>query len=815
MLSATLRQLDGQPLSDEAALQLAELEPAESEPLLAAASALRDQYYGRRVTFSPKVFLPLTNLCRNHCDYCSFRRSPGQPGEWTMRPDEVEATMAQARGQGCVEALFCLGDKPEGAFSAYRRTLQSFGLSSTVEYLHQAGQVALRHGLLPHTNAGVLSVEDMTLLKSVNVSLGLMLENISPRLCEPGQPHHRAPDKRPARRVRMIEEAGQLQIPFTTGILIGIGETRRERIESLLAIRRLHRQYGHIQEVIVQNFRAKPEIPMHGAPEPADFDVAQTVALARLILDPEVSVQAPPNLNPQSTALLLGAGLNDFGGISPVTPDYINPGHPWPHLDAHRQACARLGFTLAPRLPIYDRYLDRPGFLADELRAPVHAAQERLRATESPPPASRTALPELAAAQPAVRQVLERCLAGQDLSVEDALPLCRVEGADLQALCFTADALRREQAGELVTYVVNRNINFTNVCVKACRFCAFSRTQRSEEGYFLDEDEVVRRAVEAHSLGATEVCIQAGLAPGIDGELYIRLCRRIKQAVPGLHLHAFSPEEIKYGAGLARLSFAEYLQALKEAGLGSLPGTSAEVLDDAVRARIAPGRITTAEWIEVIQSAHRVGLPTTSTLMFGHIETDEQRLRHLDTLRRIQRETGGFTEFVPLSFVHEEAPMTVRGLIPELRPGPSPDDVTRLYAIARLMLGRSFRNIQVSWVKQGLAHAQALLSCGVNDLGGTLINESISTAAGAHHGQFVSPAGLRATVRAAGRIPAERNTAYRILREFRDESEAPEPLDQIENPDATFGSYSALTQDSRFRFVQLRPRKSPRSESSA
>jgi FO synthase subunit 2 len=430
-----------------------------------------------------------------------------------------------------------------------------------------------------------------------------------------------------------------------------------------------------------------------------------------------------------------------------------------------------------------------------------------MSAQESFPTPSTPLAPALAAATPEVRALLERCLHGHELGWQEALPLCHVQGAELAALCATADALRAQQAGNVVTYVVNRNINFTNVCVKACRFCAFSRTQRSEEGYFLDIDEVVRRAVEAHQLGATEVCIQAGLLPGMDGQHYLKLCRAIKAAVPELHLHAFSPEEIKYGAGLCKLSFREYLQGLKEAGLGSLPGTSAEVLDDAVRHRIAPGRITTAEWIEVIRAAHGVGLPTTSTLMFGHIETDAQRLRHLDTLRAIQHETGGFTEFVPLSFVHQEAPMHVRHLIPELRPGPSVDDVTRLYAIARLMLGASFRNIQVSWVKQGLAHAQALLSCGVNDFGGTLINESISTSAGATHGQFVSPRQLRATIRAAGRVPAQRNTAYRILRDYAEEPAQEDALDQIRDADAAFGSYAALTRDNRFRFRLHRPPK--------
>ena len=372
------------PLADDDALALADLPVTELGGLLAAAAARRDRCWGRRVTFSPKVFLPLTNLCRNRCDYCSFRRSPGQAGEWTMTPAEVLASLTGARAQGCVEALFCLGDKPEGAFSAYRRTLAGFGHSSTVEYLHRAGLDALELGLLPHTNAGVLESDEMARLKEVNVSLGLMLENVSPRLCAPGMPHHRAPDKRPERRLAMLEEAGALRIPFTTGILLGIGETRRERVESLLAIRASHRRHGHIQEVIVQNFRARPDIPMATAPEPEDLEVAHSVALARLILDDEVGVQAPPNLNPGATALLLSAGLNDWGGISPVTPDYINPRHPWPHLDALAAECARLGYTLRPRLPVYDRYLAADGFLNPALLAPTLAARVRLEATAFP-----------------------------------------------------------------------------------------------------------------------------------------------------------------------------------------------------------------------------------------------------------------------------------------------------------------------------------------------------------------------------------------------------------------------------------------------
>jgi FO synthase len=368
----------GGTLTDDEALALADLPVSELAPVLEAARAVRDRHWGRTVTYSPKVFLPLTNLCRNHCDYCSFRRSPGEPGAWTMSPAEVKDWLQRGRELGCAEALFCLGDTPETAFSAYRRTLDDLGHDSTVEYLHWAGLLALELGLLPHTNAGILSAPDMTRLKEVNVSLGLMLENISPRLCLPGMPHYRAPDKRPARRVNMLAEAGRLRIPFTTGILIGIGETRRERVESLLAISRLHHEHGHIQEVIVQNFRAQPEIPMHGAPEPEDPEVAHAVALARLILDGEVSVQAPPNLNPEATRLLLSAGINDFGGISPVTPDYINPGHPWPHVERLGEACASAGYALEPRLCIYDRFVDRPGFLAQKLASPTHRARARL-----------------------------------------------------------------------------------------------------------------------------------------------------------------------------------------------------------------------------------------------------------------------------------------------------------------------------------------------------------------------------------------------------------------------------------------------------
>lgn len=410
------------------------------------------------------------------------------------------------------------------------------------------------------------------------------------------------------------------------------------------------------------------------------------------------------------------------------------------------------------------------------------------------------------AASPTVRAILERCLEDRDLDVDDAVILCRATGPDLDALRLAADALRRRQVGDTVAYVINRNVNFTNACVKACHFCAFSRPKKSDEAYFLDAEEIVRRAVEARDLGATEVCIQAGLAPGMDGRLYIDLTRAIKRAAPELHIHAFSPEEVKYGAKLTRMSFAEYIGELIEAGLGSIPGTSAEVLDDEVRARLAPGRITTAEWIEVIRAAHAAGLPTTSTLMFGTVETDRQRMQHLALLRDIQKDTRGFTEFVPLSFVADEAPLTVRQLIPGLSRGPSDDDVARLYAIARLMLGRYIPNLQVSWVKQGIERVTELLAWGANDLGGTLMNESISTSAGADHGQFQSPARLRRAAREAGRIPVQRDTRYRLLKTFSrdpDEDTEQDPLDRVTDAESTFGTYVQLTRSSSFRF---RPR---------
>lgn len=717
-----------------------------------------------------------------------------------MTPGEVEDYLGEARTQGCIEALLCLGDTPETGFQEYRALLRSWGHERTVDYLAWIGERALAVGLLPHTNAGIVARDDMARLKRVNVSLGLMLETVSERLCAPGMPHHKAPDKRPERRLQMTREAGELRIPFTSGLLMGIGETEQERLDTVFAIRTLHREHGHIQEVIVQNFRAGAQTPMRQAPEPRLEDLQRTIALARLILDDEISVQAPPNLSPAEARALIRAGINDFGGISPVTPDFINPAHPWPHVDTLAESCAKEGFHLAPRLPIYDAYVERDGFLDRGLTPHVAQCTQRLAGSGMRSPASR-ARPS-AVGQRAISAILDRCLEEKPLSWQDGVVLSEAKGHDLHALCQVADQMRARQAGEQVSYVVNRNINFTNVCIKNCKFCAFARGVRSEQGYFLPTEEVIRRVLQAERFGATEVCLQAGLSPNIDAGTYINLCRAVKQAAPKLHIHAFSPEEVKFGAALAQLSVREYLIALKEAGLGSLPGTSAEILDDRLRKQIAPTRITTKEWMTVISTAHELGIPTTSTMMFGHVESAEDRMRHMDLLRSMQHETGGFTEFVPLSFVHEDSPLFVQSNVPGVRPGPSGNDVIRLYAIARLMLGPSMKNIQASWVKEGLRQAQWLLSCGVNDLGGTLMNESISTSAGAKHGQLMTPATLRAAIRDAGRVPVERNTCYGVVRKFKLEpgDDPVEPLDSVESADAVFGSYATLTHDARFRY---------------
>ncbi|HSR70711.1 MAG TPA: 5-amino-6-(D-ribitylamino)uracil--L-tyrosine 4-hydroxyphenyl transferase CofH [Acidobacteriota bacterium] len=773
------------------------------------AGDVRDRAKGRVISFSPKVFIPLTRLCRDACGYCVYRRNPDAKPPF-MELEEVLDLAGRGERMGCREALFVLGERPEDAYPEADRWLRRRGYASSIEYLESACKAVLNEtALLPHSNAGTLGEEEMRRLATVNVSLGLMLESTSRRLMEPGGAHEKAPSKNPSLRLAQLEQAGRLGIPFTTGILIGIGETFRERLEALQAIARLDRQYGHIQETIVQNFRRKAGTPMASASEPGQDEMLRTLAQARLILGAEANLQAPPNLARGGYLEYLEAGINDYGGLSPLTFDWVNPEAPWPHLRQLAKEVEERGYLLRPRLAAYPEYLKAEWLPDDMLRAARREVDAQGYCLHSPlseaarPRKASASLPKVhGQARDEVRRCLEQALAGGDLEDSQAALLLQASGPDHEALLAAADHLREEQCGRDVSYVVNRNINFTNVCVKGCRFCAFSRGFRSRQGYWLPTSEIVRRAREAAEFGCTEICVQAGLPPDMEGDFYVRLCEALKTALPEMHIHAFSPEEVLYGSQRSGRSVRDYLTDLKAAGVGSLPGTSAEILVQQVRDRLAPGRISVEQWAEIITCAHELGIPTTSTIMYGHIETPLQSARHLLLLRDIQRRTGGFSEFVPLSFVSREAPMVRRGLIPESRLGATRREVFNMHAVARLVLGADIANIQASWVKEGFSQARDLLAAGANDLGGTLINESISTSAGAEHGQLATPARLRRLIRKAGRLPVQRDTLYRKLQRFSDPAQDPqEPLDRLTAESSQrFGSYQTLIQDSRFPF---------------
>jgi FO synthase len=601
-----------------------------------------------------------------------------------------------------------------------------------------------------------------------------MLETASARLSERGGPHFGSPDKDPAVRLANIETAGQLRIPFTTGILIGIGETRSERLDSLFALRALHERHGHLQEVIVQNFRAKPETRMSGADEPDIDELLWSAASARIIFGPQMNIQVPPNLSYQRFPELLSAGINDWGGISPVTPDHVNPEAPWPHLDRLEAATRKAGHLLVERLAIYPRYARDPARWVDATLRPSVLAQidtaglvrgERwsVGTTEALPQPN---LPQPNLAQPSASgsldAILNQARRGSRLDPRDITTLFAARGSAVDEICRAADELRAQTAGDTVSYVVNRNINYTNVCHYACRFCAFSKGRGHENlrgaPYDLSLDEVARRTAEAWQRGATEVCMQGGIHPSYTGQTYLDLLRTVKQAVPQIHVHAFSPLEVVHGASTLGLSVATFLGMLKSAGLGSLPGTAAEILDDGVREHLCPDKLKTQEWLDVIETAHRLGLRTTATIMFGHIETAQSWATHLLHIRDLQERTGGFTEFVPLPFVHMEAPLSLKGLS---RKGPTWRETLLMHAVARLVLHPLVTNIQASWVKLGIAGVARVLDAGVNDLGGTLMNESISRAAGTVHGQELAPADMEALIRSISRTPLQRTTLYR------------------------------------------------------
>jgi len=711
------------------------------------------------VTYSPKVFIPLTKLCRDVCHYCTFAQPPRRGERAYMSGDEVLSVARAGAEAGCHEALFTLGDKPELRYRAAREELAELGCETTLEYLARMCELVLAEtGLLPHVNPGVLTRADLELLRPVSASMGLMLETTSERLSAKGGPHYGSPDKLPARRLETIQLAGELEIPFTTGILIGIGETREERLEALAAIRDLHARYGHIQEVIIQNFRAKPGTKMASAPEPSLEEHVWTIGAAREVLGPQMKVQAPPNLAYDDFPKLLDAGIDDWGGVSPVTIDHVNPEAPWPDIVRLRAATEAAGSELAARLPIY------PEYVADlERWADPRVAQEIRKHADADGLArdDRWAAGSTAAIPPLPSRAAPLALDGRELDEDEITRLFEARGRDLAAVVAAADGLRREVSGDVVTYVVTRNINYTNVCYFRCGFCAFSKGKLAANlrgaPYVVPLEEIVRRCHEAWDRGAVEVCLQGGIHPSFTGEYYLDVLRAIKRELPDLHVHAFSALEVWQGAATLGLPLGDYLSLLKADGLASLPGTAAEILDDEVRRIICPDKVTTDQWLEVHDAAHRAGLRSTTTVMFGSVERPQSWARHLVHLREQQRRSGGFTEFVPLPFVHMEAPIYLKGLA---RPGPTFREALLMHAVARLALHPHITNIQASWVKLGIDGAQAVLRAGANDLGGTLMNESISRAAGASHGQEMPPERMEKAIRALGREPRQRTTLY-------------------------------------------------------
>ena len=737
--------------------------------LMAAAASRRDATYGRLISYSRKVFIPLTKLCRDVCHYCTFAEHPRPGHPVYLSGDEVLAIARAGQAAGCTEALFTLGDKPELRHRAAREALAALGHETTIQYLREMCALVLKETtLLPHVNPGVMTREEIASLREVSASQGVMLESTSERLCQPGGVHFGSPDKKPAIRLETLRLAGELAVPFTTGILIGIGETVDERLDALFAIRDLHAAFGHIQEVIVQNFRAKEDTKLAGADEPGLDDLLWTIAAARLILPADVHVQAPPNLSPGVYQQLIGAGIDDWGGVSPVTPDHVNPEAPWPDLEALADRTAEMDKILVARLPVYPAYAANVARWAHPkiaARILQHADSEGWARDDDWAPgltfAPKPRVVRLGRVDPAVEKSIAKAMQGKRLNEAEIVRLFAARDADYERVITAADELRQAVSGDVVHYVVNRNINYTNICYYKCKFCAFSKGKTHEAlrgtPYDLEWSEIVRRSEEAWDRGATEVCLQGGIHPDYTGETYIGICKAIKAAVPDMHIHAFSPLEVTQGAATLGLSLVEFLARLKDAGLGTLPGTAAEILDDEIRAIICPDKINTQQWVDVARAAHSLGLRTTSTIMYGHVESPLNWARHLLVLRDLQAETGGFTEFVPLPFVHMEAPMYLRGMA---RKGPTTREAVLMHSIARLALHPLITNIQTSWVKMGPLGAALCLNAGANDMGGTLMNESISRAAGTEHGQEFPPEAMEGLIHGIGRQPVQRSTAY-------------------------------------------------------
>ncbi len=745
----------------------------ELDSLLRIATQLRDQQHGKVISFSKKVFIPLTKLCRDVCHYCTFSRESINNQSCFMRPDEVLKLVQEGEKLGCKEALFTLGDKPEMRYQKCRKELQELGHESTIAYLAEISKMVLEStSLLPHINAGVMSVPELAKLKEVSVSQGLMLESISNRLLKKGAAHYGSPDKIPEVRLEMIKQAGELNIPFTSGILIGIGENRIERVEALLALRELQEKYGHIQEIIIQNFKAKPGTPMQYHPEPELEEVLWTVAIARILFGPEMNIQTPPNLNAEHLEKILDAGINDWGGISPLTPDHVNPEAPWPELENLSEMMTSLGKCLTERLAIYPAYVINHEPWVDpkvlpKLRELVDQqgfarADNWFAGEDNLPNIQQKFSSEITKDQNTpIAQILDKITSGFETDESEVVQLVNVRGEDFFQVCQAADDLRKKVCGETITYVVNRNINYTNVCYFRCGFCAFSKGKMSEnlrgKPYNLNLTEIVQSSKEAWDRGATEVCLQGGIHPSYTGKTYLDICEAIKNELPDIHIHAFSPLEVSQGAKTLDLKVSDFLFELKKAGLGTLPGTAAEILDDEVRRLICPDKLTTDEWLEVMGLAHEAGFQTTATIMFGHVEEPKHIARHLLRIKKLQVRTGGFTEFVPLPFVHMESPIYLKG---KARKGPTFREALLIHAVARLVLHPHIQNIQTSWVKMGPEGVKHCLNAGVNDLGGTLMNESITRAAGTVHGQEMLPEWMENIIVEAGRLPEQRDTLY-------------------------------------------------------
>ncbi len=853
MRRALARARDAKPLDAGEATILLQARGAELRQLLGYAARARDaglDAAGRPgvITYSKKVFIPLSRLCRDRCGYCTFATVPGRLDGPFLSPGEVLDIAARGAAMGCKEALFTLGDRPEARWRQAREWLDAHGYDDTLSYVRaMAIRVLEETGLLPHLNPGVLSWQDFQRLKPVAPSMGMMLETTAVRLFETrGAAHFGSPDKDPKVRVRVLEDAGRSNVPFTTGILIGIGETFAERAESVFAIRKVAREYNGIQEVIVQNFRAKPDTKMRDTPDAELEDLAATIAVARLVLGPKARIQAPPNLVGEQYRLILDAGIDDWGGVSPLTPDHVNPERPWPQIDELARHTADGGFTLRERLTIYPPYIREPWLdprlarhvaaladprtgLANEGALPrgmswqepdggwgtasgrtdlyvtidstgrTHdrrddfaevygnwdSLSERALAalaahTDSPDgvtapgtaatPGSTTSpdrdgVPVSQGRQaPAVARAGEVAAALRRaerdpaaLTDDQAIALLGADGDDLDALAAIADGLRRTMNGDDVTFVVTRNINFTNVCYTGCRFCAFAQRRTDADAYTLSLDQIAERAEEAWAAGATEVCMQGGIHPDLPGTAYFDIAAAVRRRCPGMHVHAFSPMEVMNGVSRTGLPLREWLVRAREAGVGSLPGTAAEILDDDVRWVLTKGKLPAADWVNVITTAHELGIPTSATMMYGHVDTPAHWVGHLRVIRGIQERTGGFTEFVLLPFVHTSAPIYLAGLA---RPGATRRENRAVHAVSRLMLHGAIDSIQCSWVKLGDELCRDVLRGGVNDLGGTLMEETISRMAGADNGSFKTISDLRAIVEPIGRPLRQRTTLY-------------------------------------------------------